>query len=237
MVEMQKSAFLNRSNINSYKTFLKGDENMVRFGDYTFDDSAKSKLETYEWDRIWQDHVTDTDTRRVLIIGDSISAGYMQKIPEVSGGKLLQTSLATSKALDNPCLKPMIDMVGCQLIGNCNAVTFNSGLHGWHLSVEAYEALLDDIAAFLCERFKDKKIFFVNTTPTRNGDDMSFTDKLDRIRALNEAMSRVAEKYSLEVIDLFSVAYAHPEYYAQDGVHMKDEGYLEFARLICEKVM
>ena len=54
--------------------------------DFTFQSKRDANvLEMYEWDNTWWEQAPDTDRKRVLYIGDSISCGIRRIATEVSG--------------------------------------------------------------------------------------------------------------------------------------------------------
>ena len=188
---------------------------------------TRDVLETYEWDNTWIDHANDSDTPRILYIGDSISYATRRIVTERSGGKLLVDGYGSSKALDNKFLYDSIRMFAAQQ-GRRSAIIVNNGLHGWHLSdTEQYPELYDKLIAFLIEEFKGTPIFVVLTTSVRDA------AREERVKARNAAALAVAEKYGLGVIDLYSISAAHQDLWS-DGVHFQRECYELFADHILE---
>ena len=189
----------------------------------------KTPLETYEWDNTWIEQANNTDTPRVLYIGDSISYATRRIVTEVSAGTLLVDGYGSSKALDNPFLFDSIRMFAAQQ-GRRSAIIVNNGLHGWHLDdKEEYAALYDKMIAFLLEEFKGTPVFSVLTTSVRD------EAREQRVKARNEAALAVAQKYGIGVIDLYSISAANHELWS-DGVHFKRECYEMFAKCIVENL-
>ena len=52
------------------------------------------------------------------------------------------------------------------------------------------------------------------------------------MQARNHEVLRLAEKYSLNVIDLYSVSLTYAELLSEDGVHWQAEGYRYLANVI-----
>jgi len=187
----------------------------------------KVALETYEWDNTWIDHANDTETPRVLYIGDSISYATRRIVTETAEGKFLVDGYGSSKALDNPFLFDSIKMFAAQQ-GSRSAIIVNNGLHGWHLDDNSeYGALYEKLIAFLLEEFKGTPVFVVLTTSVRD------EGREQRVKVRNAAAVAVAEKYGLGIIDLYSISAAHQELWS-DGVHFKRECYEMFAKYIVE---
>lgn len=205
-------------------------------GKDTYETEARDKkLETYEWDDVWVDHA-DNDDARVLLIGDSISRGYRHFAVEAFLPEYRADNYATSKGADNPALIKMIDLVLSQS-DKYEIVNINNGLHGWHLSTKEYKESLDAVIAFIKEKYPKLKLYIALSTPVRVKGDVS---KLDERNALvierNNAAREIAEKYDLPVNDLYTPLFDHPELFAEDGVHFKDDAYKILAKVIADAV-
>ncbi len=190
----------------------------------------KTPLETYEWDNVWIEQTGKQDANRVLYIGDSISCGTRQIATRVSENAYLFDGFGTSKALDNPFLFDAIHLFAEQLT-KIQTVIFNNGLHGWHLDdkteyVEHYEKAIK----FLLKEFDRKKIFLVLTTSVADA------EREKRVNLRNEAVKKLAKKYNLPIIDLYSTAVEYALLRLDDGVHYSGEGYTKFAAKILEDI-
>lgn len=180
-------------------------------------------LETYEWDNTWIEKTEKTDAKRVLYIGDSISCGTRTQANKLANGEILFDGFGTSKSLDNPFNFESLSIFTKQLPYR-NAVIFNNGLHGWHLSEEAYEELYTLFLEKLIKEFPDTPIFIVLTTFVINKDFHN-----DRVQQRNKIAKSIADKYNLKVIDLYSVAEENKDLISLDEVHFLDEGYEKLA--------
>lgn len=189
------------------------------------------KLENWEWDNTWIDHPNDHMKKRLFYIGDSISCGTRKQFNGVSGGKVTCDGFGTSKALDNPFFFESLRLFAAQLNG-FECVLFNSGLHGWHLNPDEYENYYEKMVKFLISEFKGVPVYIVLTTSTK-GDEES---ERSGVKERNERASRVAEKYGLKTIDLYSVSLENRALRCDDGVHYTDEGYKKFAEYIYGEV-
>ena len=190
----------------------------------------KQQLETYEWDRFWIDHANDNTTRRVLYIGDSISGGTANIATERSGGEIFFDNFATSKAIDNPYLLEAIEYFAKQE-GSRNVVLFNNGLHGWHLDEETdYLNYYDYTVGKLVNLFPESELVILLTTHVKD------EVRDGRVKKRNEAALAVAKKYSLRVVDLYSVTLENKDMLAPDGVHFQRGGYEIIADTLIEAV-
>jgi len=191
---------------------------------YEFDE-RQSKLETYEWERIWWEHIDDLTKDRVLIIGDSISCGYRDIVNEMLQGDIYADGLGTSKAADNQAFPVLIDYMRCQF-RDYKTILFNNGLHGWHLSNEEYEKYYGKLLEYVKKSFPDAKIKVVLTTPVRKRDNVSEFDERNQIVIeRNRIAVKIAENLGAEILDLYTILLERTELYRNDGVHLLDKGY------------
>ncbi len=196
---------------------------------FTYEEkNTKSIYETYEWDNVWIEHADEPNRKRVLYIGDSISCGARHQATAATKEEILFDGFGTSKGLDNPYYRDALSIFYKQLPEE-EAILFNNGLHGWHLSEEEYEKLLDEMVSFILASF-NKKLYLLLTT--------YITDKErnERVKLRNEAVKRVAQKHSLPVIDLYSVTEENKDKLTGDGVHPTEELYKKIAGIIIDNI-
>ncbi len=194
---------------------------------YTYEFESKStELETYEWDNVWWEQANVNDLPRVLYIGDSISCATRRVATACSEGKILFDGFGTSKPLDNPFLFDSIRMFAKQQKYR-DAVLFNNGLHGWHIDDdEQYAYCYEKTVKFLLDEFKDTPIVIVLTTSVSNA------EREQRVKRRNEVAAKIADKYGLSIIDLYSISAEFSEFRTNDGVHFNADGYKKFAEQI-----
>lgn len=187
--------------------------------------NANSALETYEWDNPWWEHTENTASPRVLYIGDSISRGTLFQINKLADGKILFDNFATSKALDNPFYIPSLELFRSQQ-QRCDAIIFNNGLHGWHLSDEEYKSGYEKMLDFLCGKGVPVYVLLTTHLPLDAG-------REKRVAARNAIAVSQAEKHGCKVIDIYMVTRDRcRDFYCGDGVHLHDEGYIEISKEI-----
>ena len=194
---------------------------------FTFESNLTgTALETFEWDNSWIHHANDLETRRVLYIGDSISCGTRGCATEAAEGKLLFDGFGTSKAVDNPFFFDSVRIFAMQ-IKNYSVVLFNNGLHGWHLDdTTEYPKFYEQMVVKLLEKFKGTPIALLLTTSVAD----AATE--ERVKVRNDEVKKIAEKYGLPIIDIYSVAVEFADLRSGDGVHYIGEGYKKFAEKI-----
>lgn len=202
---------------------------------FTYESQYRSeKLETYEWDRVWIEHATQPERKRVLYIGDSISCGTLRIATAHTNETLLFDGFGSSKAVDNPFLVDAIKLFARQQQRR-DAVLFNNGLHGWHLdSSTEFADYYEKVVCELKQEFNGTPFFIVLTTHVADAE----RNKLVIIR--NEVARKVAEKYDLPVIDYYKPSSENSNLLSADGVHFVDDGYKLLAKTavdaICEKI-
>ena len=183
-----------------------------------------SHLECFEWDNVWFEHTEKSDRNRVYYVGDSISCGVRRIATAESGDSVLFDGFGTSKAIDHPLFIESLKLYAKQL-NRMDAIIFNNGLHGWHLGENEYEAFYDTVINQIRELYPDVPTFIVLSTYVRD------EGRRERVKGRNRAALRVAEKYSLPVIDLYRVSEENSDL-CSDGVHFLNDGYKLFAREI-----
>ncbi len=194
--------------------------------DFTYEkENNNSPLETFEWDNVWWEHTENKTDKRVLYIGDSISCGTRRIATETSGNTVLFDGFGTSKALDNPYFKDSLSVFMKQE-QRIDAILFNNGLHGWHLSIEEYEQKYGEMLEFI-KTISNAPIYIVLTTNLSDGDERNET-----VIKRNEIAKKYAEKFGLKIIDLYSTSVKYSNLHTEDGVHFVDDGYKKLAESI-----
>lgn len=183
-------------------------------------------LEEKEWTQVWLDEAMDTQTPRVLLVGDSIFNGVIRNIIHMVDGTLLFDSFCSSKAVDNPYLLEELEVFMKQQ-RHREVIVFNNGLHGWHLKDEtAYAKGYEVILSRLKEKFPDTPIVVSLTTAIKD-------EHLPRVLVRNEIAKQVAKKYQCPIMDLFAESQKHEQFMIDDGIHFQEIGYQK----LCEYIM
>ena len=190
--------------------------------------------EAKEWTQLWYDETMEENAPRVMLIGDSITVGYTIPVNNELAGRVHVDSIATSKGLDHPFYNEEIDLFARQFGFEYQAIHFNNGLHGWHLSLEEYERLYDEKVLWLRKRFPTAKLALVTSTAVLDKGEERQIDavKNERVIAMNEAVWRIAEKYGLPVDDLYPTSVANPDWRTTDGYHFNETGRMEQAKMV-----
>ncbi len=185
--------------------------------------------ESIVWDDNWIHWLDQPGATRALYVGDSISRGVRVIANGMFGTKLFFDTFSTSKSLDNPYFFPTLKMFAEQQ-PHREAVLFNNGLHGWHLSEEEYGELYAAFVDDLIAEYGREKIYLVLTTYSASEHYPN-----DRVIARNEIALRIAEEKNLKVIDLYTVSVANKEHLV-DGVHFDNEGYTALANALADAI-
>ena len=195
--------------------------------EFTFEYEGNDSIyETYEWDRMWIEQTNDDKARRVLYIGDSISEEPRKLLTPMCGDKILFDGFATSKGADNPYFKETLNLVMNQL-PKIDLVFFSNGLHGWHLDDEKFAFYYEELVQFLLKKYEKNSIYIFLLTY------LECSSFKDRIIPRNEVIEKIAKKYDLSIVDLYSVVKQNKELISGDGVHLLAEG----TELIAKKII
>ncbi len=191
------------------------------------------RKEKYEWIHSWCDDTDREDIPRVLLVGDSITNGYQGKVRDLLKNKCQVDYIATSYAVDCLFFNQLITDFAAD--SKYAIVHFNHGLHGMHMTTPVYEAAMDILASRLV---KDSKVIFVTSTKTYKPGTDEPTGHNPLVMERNEAVVRLAEKYSSPVDDLYAVSDGlGMDAYSQDGTHFADTGYTTLAQAVADSIL
>ena len=189
-----------------------------------------------EWDDVWVECARDNESKRILMIGDSITRGFRAILKEELACRALPNTIATSKAVDNPNFERLIDYhltVGYEY----SAVHIMSGPHGPHLNIEKFEDGFERLVKFVAARLPKAKILIGTYPKVRFAGDLSQIDeeRNQKTEQRNAAARRVAERLGAELNDLYYVIGDDTELYSPDGLHLSSGGYKLLAEATAKK--
>jgi lysophospholipase L1-like esterase len=179
--------------------------------------------EAIEWCSIWIPDANDTKLPRVLLIGDSITAGYGPKVADALKGKASVARLTTSKSIGDPALLAEVALV----LGQCrfDVVHFNNGLHGWGYSEDEYQKHFPELLAAIRKHAPQAKLIWATITPMRQAGKLDvIAEGTKRVQARNKIAQDIVAHEKLAVNDLYGLVKDHPEYWSPDGVHFNAQG-------------
>jgi hypothetical protein len=194
-----------------------------------------SILEKYVWCNLWLERTDIKDADRALFIGDSITNAYRPVVNEILDGKIPVDMLATSRAIDDPCLKFELNYILNLNNIKYKTIHFNNGLHGWHLSANKYQECLDKTLKYIFENSEAKVILALSTPITAIGDTTKILEPYNSlIVERNKCMLLLAKKFNLLVNDLYIPMLGKSEYRADDGYHYNRTGVREQAEIVAK---
>lgn len=186
--------------------------------------------ERFEWINSWCDEAASSDLPRVLLVGDSITLGYQEKVRNKLKGVCYVDFIATSYAIDT---KMFNDMVSSFFADSEYAlIHFNHGLHGQHVLKRTYKSRLKK----LLQKAKNGKIVLATSTIVY----CEGNTRLDRVwskklKERNDAVKELSEEFGYGIDDLYSVSLSMPtDKRSLDGVHYTEEGYEDFACVVTD---
>ena len=215
---------------------------MDKLGRDTFESESKAEIfEKYEWDDLWFQDANDRDVKRVLLIGDSITRGFRPFINLLlRNEKMVADQLATSKAVDNPHFCRLIDYTISQQPG-CDSIHILLGAHGSHLNISEYENGFKKIIDHLVTSYPEKKILIANYHTFRKAGVLGeIHDKNSIYFERGNVAHKIAVEYGLAFVDLCSIMIDRndiSDLYADDGVHLKENGYKLLANKVYEHLV
>lgn len=196
-----------------------------------------NNLEDIEWTQYWSEN-NNSEFPHILLIGDSISVGYRGPVFKRLKNSFCVTTISTSKALDNSSFLNEIKFIANEEGFEFPAIHFNNGLHGFHLNDADYRRFYLGAAEFLFHEFPCSSLILATSTPCTCGENnQSFEKRNSTVLKRNETVFYAAEKFGLDVDDLYSAAVNHPEFKCDDGVHFSSDGYEMLAQYVADSVL
>lgn len=186
--------------------------------------------EAIEWSNFRANSTQDTTLPRILLIGDSIVAGYNGKVAEELSGKMNVSFWASSKCVTDPDYFRELDTIlGAD---HYDVISFNNGLHSLTTDRAEWEFAYTQAVKFIRVKCPESRLFLTTSTPLK---DPELTAKAQE---LNAVVWQTADAQKLPVIDLFSLMNPldRDEFWS-DTFHYKAPGIALEAKKIAETVM
>ena len=185
--------------------------------------------EQFEWIHSWCDENWQNDLPRVLLVGDSITHNYQEKVRELLKGVCYVDYISTSYAIDSKMYNQLV--YNFMTDNKYALIHFNHGLHGIHLSKKSYKSRMNKL---LSKIDKDVKLILATSTIVyREGNKRLDGAWMKRVRERNEAVQEIATENGYSVDDLYTVSVSIPkEYRYVDGTHYLQEGYAMLAEMV-----
>lgn len=176
--------------------------------------------EHIEWCDIWFTAAEKTDRPRVLLIGDSIARGYFDGVEKELGDRAYCGRWCTSRSICDPVFFQELALVLDQY--EYRVIHFNNGLHGWGYSEDEYRVAFGKLMEALAQHAPKAQLVWASTTPVR--EDSSMGSHTTRVVKRNAIAAELVAARQIPIDDLFSAVHGHSGYYAEDGIHFKEEG-------------
>ncbi len=187
--------------------------------------------EQFEWIHSWCDETTKTDLPRVLLVGDSITLGYQEKVRQKLKGVCYVDFISTSYAIDTKFYNTLI--TGFATDSAYSVIHFNHGLHGQHMSKRTYKSKMKKL---LQKIVGDSKTVLVTSTVVYCEGNTRL-DKMwtKRLKERNDSVKELAAESGYGIDDLYSVSVSmSKDKRSMDGIHYTEEGYEDFACAVAD---
>lgn len=189
------------------------------------------KKERFEWVHSWCDETLNSDLPRVLLVGDSITHNYQEKVRACLRGICYVDYISTSYAIDTKMYNHVV--YNFMTDSKYALIHFNHGLHGKHLSKRSYKSKVEK----LLNKVNIKIILATSTVVFQEGNKQLDSSWMKRVEERNEAVYEIAKEKGYEVDDLYSVSVGIPtEMRYQDGTHYLSDGYEIFANAVAKSI-
>ena len=156
--------------------------------------------ENIEWSRAYAYHLTDGNKSlpRVLLVGDSIVAGYEGEVCKILEGKMNVSYWASSYCVTSPSYMKLLEV---QLDEAPYAVVhFNNGLHSLGTPTDDWAKAFEAALKLIRRKQPNAKIVWATSTPLKS------TSLTAKARELNAAGAKVVARLGgIETNDLFAL--------------------------------
>ena len=185
--------------------------------------------EQFEWIHSWCDETLNGDLPRVLLVGDSITHNYQEKVRELLRGVCYVDYISTSYAIDAKIYNRLV--YDFMTDSDYELIHFNNGLHGIHIPKRTYKSKLKNL---LAKVENGRKIVLATSTLVyKEGNKRLDGAWMKRVRERNSAMQELAEEKGYGLDNLYPVSVSIPKDYRYlDGTHYLPEGYAMLAEAV-----
>ena len=181
------------------------------------------RREPIEWFEMWVEDADEEKLPRLLLIGDSITKSYYDRVSKGLAGKLSCAKLATSRCIGDPVLLDELSQLLKQY--SFSIIQFNNGLHGMDNPDDLYRENFPKVIAHTRSLAPAAILIWATTTPWRcGGKDQGLHPNNNRVVLRNQIAHEFVEAQGIPINDLYKLLIGHPEYHSEDGVHLVDAG-------------
>lgn len=185
-----------------------------------------------EWSDFWWEKAGDTERRRILLIGDSITRSYRDRVQEIYKPlRIAVDKLCGSRCAGDPILTAELDLATGPLNGyTYDLIHFNNGLHGGCndtlIPLETYKQGVRAIVSVLRRNQPQAKLVIVTSTYMSPKGDESFVidEKMNAfVLERNAFLREFAAENGFAVNDLYALTAGNAAFRQTDGVHFEKE--------------
>lgn len=185
-----------------------------------------------EWSDFWWEKAGDYSRRRILLIGDSITRSYRDKVQEYyKPRRIAIDKLCGSRCAGDPILTAELDLATGPLSGyKYDIIHFNNGLHGGcndtDIPLETYQAGVRDIIDVLRRNQPQAKIVIATSTYMSPKGDRSFVidEKMNAfVIERNAFLREFAAENGFTLNDLYALTAGNPDFLQSDGIHFEKD--------------
>ncbi len=198
-----------------------------------------------EWNDFWWEKAGDFSRRRVLLIGDSITRSYRDRVQEIyKPERIAIDKLCGSRCAGDPMLTAEIDLATGPLNGyRYDIIHFNNGLHGacndTEIPLETYKQGVKDIVSVLRRNQPDAKLILVTSTPMSDKGTNDITVKDENnvlIHERNAFLREYAKENGFYLNDLYALVANFPDFPKSDYVHYAKAGADRLGEYVAEYI-
>lgn len=193
--------------------------------------------EYIEWLNFWFDNANEKRTDRILLIGDSVARDYRGPLAQLTNKPV--DFFATSTSISDDKFYKTLDLFFSYEEYRQYKAHIQIGVHGidgfgnaiQSNSIEEFEKAYEKLITYVLKYIPDLTIAL--TTSVVKLDNLSELDEKinNEIIKRNQIAKKIAEKYKLEVNDLYSLMFSEPH---RDRVHFPKEGSEKIAHKVAE---
>lgn len=203
---------------------------MIKYTDYLLEKSTRQR-ENIEWCTFYSFNAADEESIRILIVGDSICHQYKDFLREKLGDKANLTSWATAKCVND--VTYLKDFEHVLEYNRYDLIMFNNGLHflTYPTGLEEWSKAYCKTLEYISAKLPTVPVSIVLCTPVDNA------DKNRTVIELNEVTKKIAEKFDLPFVDLYSAMdKLDRSQYWSDEFHFKDAAKEMQAQIMAEHI-
>ena len=156
--------------------------------------------ENQEWNEYRAFHLTDEkrDLPRFLLIGDSITVGYQDRVRSALEGRWNESRWVSSYCVTSTAYRPMLEILLAE--ASYDVIHFNNGLHSLNTPTADWKRAFREALLLIRARQPKARIVWATSTP------MADPERTAKVRELNAAAHEViGELGGIEVDDLFAL--------------------------------